>query len=165
MPLQSFSPVAAPGAHTLVLGSMPGKISLQHQQYYAHPRNAFWPIMSSILGFDPQLEYAQRLGMLTAKGYALWDVMQHCERESSLDADIVETSIVANDFAGLFRQYPTIRRVFFNGGKAEQSFKRYVLDDVAELGLAYRRLPSTSPAHAAVSFEEKFLLWEEGLRG
>lgn len=106
----------------LVLGSMPGAISLRQGRYYAHPRNAFWPIAAEILGFDPALDYALRLERLTQAGVALWDVLQGCEREGSLDADI--RNAVPNDFAGFLRAHPRLRRVCLNGGKAASLFRR-----------------------------------------
>ena len=93
--------MTTPQARVLVLGSMPGTISLRQGRYYAHPRNAFWPIAAEILGFDPALDYALRLERLTQAGVALWDVLQGCEREGSLDADI--RNAVPNDFAGFLR--------------------------------------------------------------
>ena len=113
--------MTTPQARVLVLGSMPGAISLRQGRYYAHPRNAFWPIAAEILGFDPALDYALRLERLTQAGVALWDVLQGCEREGSLDADI--RNAVPNDFAG-FRAHPRLRRVCLNGGKAASLFRR-----------------------------------------
>lgn len=155
----SFPPVAAPDARLLILGSMPGEASLRAGQYYAHPRNAFWPIMGDLLGFAPDLPYADRLRCLTAAGIALWDVIAGCERSGSLDADIVKTSVRANDFAGFFATYPGIERVFFNGATAETNFRRHVLPRAAPGHRQLLRLPSTSPAHAARGYAEKLAAW------
>jgi hypoxanthine-DNA glycosylase len=162
--LQGFAPVVGQRARVLILGSMPGAASLRAAQYYAHPRNQFWPIMGELVGADPALPYAQRLDRLTAAGIALWDVFSRCEREGSLDADIVDDTAIANDFAGLFDSQPTIRTVLLNGGKAEQGFRRFVLPALADRELACVRLPSTSPAHAALRPEHKLLTWRQALR-
>ncbi|MBL8472825.1 MAG: DNA-deoxyinosine glycosylase [Rhodocyclaceae bacterium] len=169
----SFPPVENPGARLLVLGSMPGRASLLAGRYYAHPYNQFWPIMGELFGFDPAADYGLRLQHLRAAGIALWDVLQSCTRESSLDSDIVEASIVANDFAGFFQTHRHIRTICFNGGKAEQAFRRHVLRrENAETwfraaGLACAaalvKLPSTSPAHASRNHVQKLMLWRTAL--
>lgn len=156
---QCFLPVAAPDARILILGSMPGQVSLNAGCYYAHPRNAFWPIVGELFGFSPELPYPERLQALQAAGVALWDVIAACERSGSLDADIVPESIRANDFAGFFAVHREIRDVFFNGAAAEQAFRRHVMPRLSLAGLSLRRLPSTSPAHAAQSFAQKLAAW------
>jgi len=156
----SFPPVADRGARVLILGSMPGVASLRAGQYYAHPRNAFWPILATLLEWPDGLAYNERLVRLRRSGIALWDVLQSCIRPGSLDADIEEASIVPNDFAAFLACHDGIDRVFFNGSKAEQAFRRHVLPGLRCDGrLACRRLPSTSPAHAARGFDEKLQAW------
>lgn len=155
-----FPPLIAEGAQVLILGSMPGKASLQAQAYYAHPRNAFWPIMATLLDFDPELPYAQRVEVLQASGVAVWDVLQSCERPGSLDTAICRHSEQANDFAALFRRYPDIRQVFCNGDKAWQSFRRHVVIPLELHQLPCHRLPSTSPAHASLNFAAKLAAWQ-----
>lgn len=157
--LQGFPPVVGEGARVLILGSMPGQASLNAQEYYAYKQNAFWRIMGDLIGAGPALPYDQRLVRLKASGIALWDVMAACERQGSLDADIVAASIMPNDFAGFFAEHPGISRVFFNGAAAEASFRRLVLPGLAERAPQLTRLPSTSPAHAASAYADKLAAW------
>ncbi|MBU0689583.1 MAG: DNA-deoxyinosine glycosylase [Gammaproteobacteria bacterium] len=155
--LNSFPPVADRNARTLILGSMPGQRSLDAQQYYAHPHNAFWKLMGELVGAHPHLPYEQRLEVLKQAGIALWDVLQSCTREGSLDSDIQHEQ--ANDFAVFFADHPHITHVYFNGAKAEQSFRKFVLKKQELPELTLHRLPSTSPAHAGKRYEEKLLEW------
>lgn len=157
--LACFLPVAAPDARILILGSMPGQASLTAGRYYAHPRNAFWPIIGELFGFSPDLPYLQRLQLLQAAGIALWDVIAACERSGSLDADIVPDSVRANDFAAFFAVHRKIHDVFFNGAAAEQAFRRHVMPGLSVVGVSFRRLPSTSPAHAAQGYAQKLAAW------
>jgi len=157
--VESFPPVASPDARCLILGSMPGVASLRAARYYAHPRNAFWPIMGELLGFPPEQPYAARLQALQSAGIALWDVIAGCRRRGSLDADIVGSSVRPNDFAGFFARHRAIRRVCFNGGAAEQAFRRHVQPQLDLAGIELCRLPSTSPAHAGLSRADKLAAW------
>jgi TDG/mug DNA glycosylase family protein len=160
--VRSFAPVAAPDARVLILGSMPGIASLNAGRYYAHPRNAFWPLMAQLLGFAADAAYEVRLRALRQAGIALWDVLAACVRPGSLDAAIDERSVVPNDFAGFLTRHRPITQVFFNGTKAADSFRRRVsptLNPVAELQLTV--LPSTSPAHASLGFEQKLEQWRQ----
>ncbi|MGB5324193.1 MAG: DNA-deoxyinosine glycosylase [Pseudomonadales bacterium] len=159
---EGFLPVARSDARVLVLGSMPGQKSLTESQYYAHPRNCFWPIMAKLLDFDVAVEYGQRLRLLQEGRIALWDVVASCRREGSLDSAIEKDSIVVNDFRGFFLHYRNINRIYFNGARAETLFTSLVLCDMQEDAreFTYCRLPSTSPAHAAMSFAEKLRNWQ-----
>lgn len=163
--VQSFSPIIHPTSHTLILGSMPGKKSLTDVQYYAHPRNAFWHIMGELFGAGLHLSYDKRIETLLANNIALWDVIGRCTRSTSLDSDIVEQSIVPNDFHHLLTTYPDIKRILFNGAKAEASFKKYVRPTIPELvaDIATHRLTSTSPANARYSISDKITLWRTQL--
>ena len=159
--IKSFAPVCDEFSKTLILGSMPGVKSLQLDQYYAHPQNAFWPILLQLTNSEPNCGYEKRIELLKQHGIALWDVLYSCERPGSLDNSILATSARANDFQGLFAKFPHIKRVFFNGAYAEKAYQKYVLPN---LSLNYRtlslfRLPSTSPAHASLSFLEKLEAW------
>ncbi len=156
--IAGFAPVAATDARILILGSMPGAASLAAGEYYAHPRNLFWPILGALVGAHPQLPYQQRLLVLQHAGIALWDVIANCVRPGSLDARIDPASIVVNDFARFFAAHPQIARIGCNGAAAATAFGRHVAPTlVRELPLL--RLPSTSPAHAALSFEAKLAAW------
>ncbi|MDR6992627.1 DNA-deoxyinosine glycosylase [Luteimonas sp. 3794] len=162
--IRSFAPIVGNGARVLVLGSMPGVASLDAHRYYAHPRNLFWPIVGTVFGFDSSLPYDTRLARLTARGVALWDVAGECVRPGSLDARIESGSVVPNDIGGLLARYPGITQIRFNGAAADTMFRRHVLptlDVVPDL----LRLPSTSPAHAALGFEAKLAAWRAGLAG
>ncbi|HEY8354095.1 MAG TPA: DNA-deoxyinosine glycosylase [Methylophilaceae bacterium] len=162
--IASFPPVARKSASILILGSIPGAASLAAGQYYAHPRNAFWPIMGSLFGFALDAPYAERLEALQRAGIALWDVLHSCRRQGSLDTAIARDSIEVNDFSGFFSDHPNIRLVCFNGSMAEHSYRRHVLHRVQHAAtLRYVRLPSTSPAHASLSLTQKIEIWRSAL--
>lgn len=161
--LKGFPPLLGPAARCLILGSMPGQASLDAGRYYAHPRNAFWPIMGELLGFDPQAPYPQRCQALQAGGIALWDVIARCRRPGSLDADIERDSIEVNEFASLLAVNPGIGAIFFNGAAAEIAFRRHVLPGLGRPDFRLHRLPSTSPAHAALSLDDKRAAWGAAL--
>ena len=158
--IQSFPPIVNPTATTLILGSMPGKESLRAGQYYAHRRNAFWPIMGELVGATPTLPYEARTQILKSAGIALWDVLASCTRHSSMDADIETGSICANDFASFFLTHPRITHVFFNGTMAEKCFHKHVQLLPEQRPLHYQRLPSTSPANASMRYEQKLRAWK-----
>ena len=156
-----FPPIARRDAHTLILGSLPGQRSLQMQQYYAHPHNAFWKLMAAIFEAPIGLPYTRRVRLLEKHRIALWDVLEAAERPGSLDSSIVHASALANDFAKFFRAHSRIRRVFFNGRKAEEMYRRFVLPTLGEefSYIRYEGLPSTSPAHAGMTFAKKLDRW------
>lgn len=157
---RSFPPLETPDARVLILGSMPGLASLAAGQYYAHPRNAFWPLMGKLLGIPPDLDYPARVDVLCRAGVAVWDVLHSCRRQGSLDSAIEDDSLIPNDLGGFLAVHPTIRHVFFNGAKAESCFRRHVRLPLAERQISFIRLPSTSPAHAGRSFAEKLAAWQ-----
>ncbi len=160
--VEGFPPIARPDAEILILGSAPSVESLRQQQYYAHPRNGFWPIMTELLTGEPQpLSYPERIHLLHQHKIALWDVMQSCRRPGSLDSAIDPQSIEPNPFEPFFDQHPAIRAIFFNGGKAEESYRRHALPQLPEpySQLSQQRLPSTSPAMATLSRTEKLVQW------
>jgi double-stranded uracil-DNA glycosylase len=158
---ECFPPIARRDAHTLILGSLPGQRSLQAQQYYAHPQNAFWRIIGRVFGFDGLPPYTERVKILTAHRIALWDVLAAAERPGSLDSSIVRATARANEFEKFFRAHPQIRRVFFNGRKAEEMYRRFVMPGLGPqfADIRYECLPSTSPAHAGMTFAQKLVRW------
>lgn len=167
-PLAGFAPIARRDARLLILGSMPGAASLAAGQYYAHPRNAFWPIVGGYCGAGAGLPYARRAAALRAAGIALWDVIASCRRRGSLDAAIERGSVRPNDFAAFLARHRRIACVAFNGGTAEALFRRHVLPRLAAAlpgrRLRLLRLPSTSPAHAGLPPARKCAAWRRALR-
>jgi hypoxanthine-DNA glycosylase len=157
-----FPPIADHHAKILILGSMPGEASLQQQQYYAHPRNAFWFIMQSLFEIPTNASYVQNTEYLVKNHVAVWDVLHQCEREGSLDTAIKNHTIQTNDFATLLAQCSQIKKIGFNGAKAEQEYKKRVLPslptNIQQIELI--RLPSTSPAMASLTKEQKLAEWK-----
>jgi TDG/mug DNA glycosylase family protein len=164
--IRGFSPIARPDAVTLILGSMPSRESLRQQQYYAHPRNSFWPIMSELFALE-QLDYANCAERVSRRRIAIWDVLKTCFRSSSLDSDIDDSSMTTNDFGAFYLAHPSIQRVFFNGAKAEAVYRRHVLPTltVEHASHTLQRLPSTSPAHAGMTFAAKLRAWKVITKG
>lgn len=163
MPITSFPPIISSISTVLILGSMPGEMSLRLQQYYAHPRNIFWRIMEDLTGIPAQADYAERAKRLAPTGIALWDSLKACERpDSSLDSRIVVETEEPNDFSELLKTYPTIRAICFNGKKSERVFRKRVLDGITpsiRQRLDIISLPSTSPANAGYTYEQKLARW------
>jgi len=157
--LHGLPPIVDDGANALILGNMPSVISLGAQQYYANPRNSFWRITAEIFGFDASAPYAVRIAALKANGIAVWDVLRSCRRVGSLDSAVEHDSMVANDFGQFFESQPHITRVFFNGAAAEKNFSRLVR---VSPDLAYRRLPSTSPAQT-MRYADKLGVWRAAI--
>lgn len=149
-----FPPVARGDARVLILGSLPSVASIAAGQYYAHPQNAFWRIMGRLVGAAGP--YEQRCDALAAARIALWDVLKQSVRPGSMDADIrIETAEV-NDFKAFLDEHPGVELICFNGRKAEQMFRKLVkLETLPCLA----SLPSTSPAYASMSFDEKLEAW------
>ncbi len=151
--LVGLGPVLARNTRLVVLGSFPGVASLAAQQYYAHPRNQFWPLLSALWGLDMlALPYAQRLAQLRQRGLGLWDVYATCSRVGSLDSAIQAPEL--NDLASLRRGAPAWSGVAHNGAESARACKLTM-----SLGVSVHRLPSTSPANASWSFERKLAAW------
>ncbi|HEC72914.1 MAG TPA: DNA-deoxyinosine glycosylase [Methylophaga aminisulfidivorans] len=161
-PSYSFSPIANEQCRILILGSMPSKESLAQTQYYAHPRNAFWSIMYLIAEANPTWPYERRCQTLLDHHIAVWDVLKSCVRKGSLDSAIETDSVETNDFHDFFSMHRNIKAIFFNGAKAEALFEKWVLKQLDDTSRAIPRirLPSTSPAHAAVAKADKISQWQ-----
>lgn len=160
-PSRGFAPIARRDARILVLGSLPSRRSLQDGEYYAHPRNAFWPIIAELTGVSGA--YAARCAALTGHRIALWDVLESSERPGSMDAAIRRDTARANDFPAFFRSYFGIERICFNGRTAAQLFRKFVQPYADASGRQLLVLPSTSPAYAAMSFADKLKHWRSAL--
>lgn len=161
--LTSLPPVEPASASLLILGSMPGAASLAAQQYYAHPQNRFWRYMQAVFGVPRDAPYDVRLDALRARGIALWDVLRHCERPGSLDADIVRASEVPNDFAAFLGRHPGLRVIALNGGTAYAAFRRHAPPQLGArlASIEPLALPSTSPANASLREEQKLAAWKQ----
>jgi hypoxanthine-DNA glycosylase len=156
--LTGLAPVIAQDTRILILGSFPGEASLRAQQYYAHPRNQFWKLVGALVGENLyDLPYDERLPRLLAHRFGLWDVLAACEREGSLDSAIRKPA--ANDFDRLRHLCPALETVGFNGQASGKFAPQF-----AEAGYRTVVLPSSSPAHMALSFEQKLERWR-GLLG
>jgi hypoxanthine-DNA glycosylase len=153
--LLGLAPVVSPETRLLVLGSFPSVASLRAQQYYAHPRNQFWPIVSALLGGDLlAMPYAQRLDAVRQRGLGIWDTYAACQREGSLDSAIEAAEF--NDFAWLIPQLPRLQAIAHNGGESARGMKF-----TASFGVPVVKLPSTSPANASWRYERKLAAWRE----
>ena len=158
-----FAPSVDKNCTTLILGSMPSVKSLEQNQYYAHPQNRFWKLMAIFFndGVIPSI-YEQRLQMLRENHIALWDSIDSCVREGSLDSAICDE--VANDFTAFLEKYPNIVRICFNGGKSFQCFKKYNKEVLKNPKIQFFKLPSTSPANARFRLADLQEKWQEALQ-
>jgi hypoxanthine-DNA glycosylase len=155
--LEGLAPVLDADTRLVILGSFPGAASLAAQQYYGHPRNNLWKLLSALWDEDlVGLDYAQRLDALKRRRIGLWDVYRSCEREGSLDSAI--RTPVPNDLTLLARFAPRLQAVAHNGTESARS--RRITE---QLGVAVHTLPSTSPANAAWTFERKLAAWRDVL--
>ncbi|MDD2478286.1 MAG: DNA-deoxyinosine glycosylase [Victivallaceae bacterium] len=160
MIVKSFAPVLTPECHTLILGTVPGRESLRKQQYYGYARNPFWRLVGEICGFDHALPYPERLAALNRHGIGLWSLIKQCERPGSLDSNIKNPEF--NDLAGLFVTYPNLKKICLDGKSTEKFLRRYqAKNPLPEFTLLV--LPSSSPAHAALRYEEKLIKWRKCL--
>jgi len=153
LPGSGLRPVSGTEPRVLILGSFPSVLSLERQEYYGNPKNRFWAVMAELFAVPGSLPYRERAALLTRCGIALWDVVASCERPGSSDSQIKNP--VPNDIAGFIRQHPTVRLIALNGGTAGRLYHR--LAEVPDLPSVV--LPSTSPAYAAIPFEEKVRAW------
>jgi len=158
--VQSFAPILGKHPRILILGSMPGIASLEAVQYYAHPRNVFWPIMADLFSIDAEADYAQRIAQISEVPVILWDTLKRCERPGSLDASIKHDTVEANDIPGLLAEYPAISAVACNGATSANYFRRLVMPQIsAGIEIDLLPMPSTSPANAGMTFAQKLTAW------
>lgn len=162
---RGFPPIVGAAPRVLILGSLPGQRSLAERQYYAQPYNAFWRLMDVLADAGPALDYATRQERLKARSIAVWDVLASGQRPGSLDAAIVKSTVVINDFARFFTRYRRVELICFNGKTAAALYARRVIPVLEPRHSVIPRvtLPSTSPAHAAMRFEDKLACWSEAL--
>jgi double-stranded uracil-DNA glycosylase len=151
---RSFPPIVDDRARVLVLGTLPGEESLRRGEYYAHPRNLFWPIVFALFEAVPSADYAERLAFVKAHGIGLWDLCEVGERDASADSTIRRER--PNTIDGLLDSHPLICTVAFNGSGARRLYDRHF---TRRADLLYLALPSTSPAHARIDFASKLARW------
>jgi hypoxanthine-DNA glycosylase len=156
-----FPPILGTKANILILGTLPSQQSLVKQQYYGHPRNAFWPIMGELFAAGPGVAYPERTQVLSSQGIAVWDVLKSGVRPGSMDAAINVESATPNEFGRLYAEHPELMLVCFNGQAAGRLFRALVPDEVQQLlaSIRFVTMPSTSPAYAAMSFADKLERW------
>ncbi|GBF29855.1 hypothetical protein MnTg03_01431 [bacterium MnTg03] len=160
--VRSFEPIVGRDPHIVILGSMPGVISLQAVQYYANPRNAFWAIIAELFGIDMDCSYASRVRQISQLPLILWDTLKACHRQGSLDSKILGQQIEANNITGLVEQHSSLRVIAFNGATSAKFFNQLEKHRLpANHRLALIKLPSTSPANAAMNFEQKLAAWRK----
>jgi hypoxanthine-DNA glycosylase len=163
--VHSFEPVVGRDPRIVILGSMPGVVSLQAVQYYANPHNAFWAIITELFGIDIECSYESRVRQLSQLPLILWDTLKACHREGSLDSKIQKQEIEANNIAGLVEQHTGLRVIAFNGAASEKYFNQLEKHRLpASHRLELIKLPSTSPANAAMNFQQKLAAWRELLK-
>jgi hypoxanthine-DNA glycosylase len=154
-----FPPIASPQARVLILGTLPGRLSIDLGEYYANPLNAFWRIMATGIP-DLRADYASRVAMLSEHGIAVWDVLAAATRSGSLDSAIANDA-TPNNFRAFFQIHPGVRLVCFNGVTAADLYEKHVVRTLTEAqrAIAKRTLPSTSSAHARLTLPQKAEQW------
>ena len=160
--VHSFEPIVGRDPRIVILGSMPGVVSLQAVQYYANPRNAFWAIIAELFDIDIDCSYQSRVAQVAQLPLIMWDTLKACHREGSLDSKILRQQIEANDIAGLLGQHRGLRDIAFTGADTAKSFRQLDKPRLAENHqLELIKLPSTSPANAAMNFQQKLAAWRQ----
>ncbi len=159
----ALPPIVGEQPKVLILGSMPSQASLKHQEYYAHPQNSFWWIMSELYDFKITLSYSERCKVLNQQGVAVWDVLHQCRRAGSLDSAIERQSERANDFISWLKTYSSIRSIVFNGTAALKLFKRHYAASLESDSITLFACPSTSPAYAAMAKRRKLEIWKHSM--
>ncbi len=156
MQIHPFKPIVFNDTDTLILGTFPSLKSFENSFYYAHPRNQFWKLLSQITGY-PVNNRDQKIWLLKAHHWGVWDMVASCSRHNSADSNL--RGITVNDIPSLLEQYPSIKRILFTAKKAEALFEKHF----GSLEIARDYLPSPSPAYAAMRFEQKAAIYREKL--
>ena len=152
---QSFAAIVPSQPKILILGSLPGDLSIAKYQYYAHPQNRFWKVLFALYEQKFTTDYSEKIALLHEQQIALWDVCESAIRPGSMDTDISE--VIPNTIPQLLAEHPTITKVIFNGQKAQKLFDKYFKK---QDNINYITLPSTSPANAQFSIDKLLLHWE-----
>ena len=155
--LHGLPPIIDERSRVLILGSFPSDASLRRGEYYAHPRNQFWPIMAELFGINHPASYEERVEGLLGHRIALWDVIRECAREGSADQAIRD--LEANALIELLAEHQSIVRIAFNGTMAEDTARKTAPELFRTTGVLCQRMPSTSPAHAGMPFASKVGAW------
>jgi hypoxanthine-DNA glycosylase len=164
--VKGFDPIARKDARVVILGTLPGRLALEKREYYAQPRNAFWPIMGELFGAWPHLPYKDRQSQLIKKGIAVWDVCAAGDRADSLDSKIDLSTVEVNDFETFLTAYPRVGLVCFNGGTARRIHRRRVLPNLSaniQARIRWEVLPSTAPTNTKMTFDQKLSTWHDVL--
>lgn len=156
----SLDPIIQPSSKILILGSLPGDLSLEESRYYANPRNHFWKIMFTLFEEAETVDYEKRVNLILSNGLALWDVLKVCERKGSLDSNIRNAEL--NDLAGLLEKYPQIHTIIFNGGEANRRLNQNYRKTLSPK-LKFECFPSTSPVPGknVLGYEDKLKVWSQ----
>lgn len=152
---RSFDPVVDQNVRLLLLGSLPGELSLAQSQYYANPKNKFWTLMSEVIGEKLiALSYEERLQTLLRHRIGLWDSVAEAIREGSLDSRIRDHA--HNDLQGLIKRLQKLEAIAFNGGTAAKLGLKALGDHADRYKII--KLPSSSPAYT-LPYAEKLGAW------
>jgi TDG/mug DNA glycosylase family protein len=158
--VHSIEPIIGRNPRIIILGSMPGIISINAAQYYANPRNLFWVVLADLFSIDIDCSYESKVQQIQQLPIIVWDTLKACHRKGSLDSKILNTDIEANDIDALLKQFPAVQAIAFNGGASAKYFDRLVKPQLAaDLDLELLKMPSTSPANAGMKREQKLKIW------
>ena len=152
----SFPPLIYDDVEILILGSLPGKKSIELKEYYGHPRNRMWKILSTITYSDLPTDYDSKKTFLQKNKIGLWDVASSAERKGSLDSNIKKET--PNDVDSLLQDFLSIKVIGFNGKKSENMYSKFF---ILNESIKYVSLPSSSPANMAISFNDICNRWSE----
>jgi len=153
-----FDPIINLQSKILILGTLPGTLSLERHEYYADPQNQFWDIVYSVYDLPVISNYIERCKFILNHGLALWDVLNFADREGALDSAI--RNDVPNDLPKLLNDYPNIKCLIFNGSKAEKLFKKYNNKLYKTMNCARVSSSSPTPGKYVKALEEKRSEWK-----